>query len=305
MKKLSPKFYVIFSLYIVVLAITTFFITNILFSVVSNYEAITNVILAGGPLLFFGLILECVAIYFYRNIVKHIHDDLSKKQISLMVAIFGTCGMITSICCGTFVYHSFFASYIFTAYPLIMLIANAVFTAVSVQNFVFYTRKMKQTKEVIIRKTTFKEVIRTIGVIFLLIYSLDRLGAFFLTPVFYSRNNGYMALPYYLQLSVPFALVASFLIYRDILKGKARDKFGTISTIVILIVSILTTAYTGIMSRYTYPYFVQTVSSIQHFERLITFPIDYVVMVIITCVLQVLNLLDHFVKYIKSTRVAK
>ena len=276
--------------------------STLLYEVVSNYEALSLIELSGLPMFMFIASLICVIFFLYRALVLKRTNPYTKRFYALLVMIFSALGFISAIAVGVVVYHNLFARFVFIAYPFVMMLANLASLAASIYYFVISNKQIKEEQPEKPARSRVRHVFATMGFTFLILYSFTKLGSLFLLPLLFSPVDGYLAIPFYLQFLVPFAALACFLICRDAIKPELKTKFGLIANCVILAFSIFTFIYMVIVSKYSYPGMVNAVSNSMHLERLITFPINFIVLYILSIILPLIFFIHAFVLKLKNKK---
>lgn len=281
---------------IMMIAVITFYTSNLLFSVVSNYEAITPVAIAFIPLAFIVAIFITLLIGAYRLKIRKIGDLYFFRHYSILLIILGTLGAASAIVVGTVVYHTFIGPYIFAAYPLFTLIINVLFIALGIYGTVVTVKKIRSEKPERLIKTNVAYGFKTAAVSLLLVYALNRLGAFVLIPFYWSSYDSIYVLPYLIQLLVPAVIVVNYCLFENC--GDNR-KIPVISSAICFGYTIFTLIYMIAMSKGTYPLMINALTPVQHFERLVRYPIDLAVMYGVCVLISGLSLLNHLVRVIK------
>lgn len=298
MKKLT---YVLTAVLFLLSAVITFYSLNLFYSVVSNYEAITKVIFVGFPM--YMLVADIIAVMFfvYRSQILKKNSEHMRKLYLLLVLIFSTIGLVFSIITGTYVYGSFTKSYVFIGYPLVMLIVHALLVIASGYLFAKTVKKINAEQITKNEHSTAKHVFFTIGMSLFLLFALDRLGALLLLPLLASPRNGHLAIPYYIQLAVPTIALVCALVYKNCdIKNKEAFKF--ISLLSIVVFSAFSMIFTIMMSKIYANDFVNTISNIQHIERLVKYPVVFGATYIIGLLLPLISLIIQFFKKIFKSK---
>lgn len=283
-------------------AILFHFGATLLFQVVSNYEALSIIELSGVPMFMFIAAIITVMFYLYRALVLKRNNPYTKKLYAMLIMIFTAVGFVSAILVGVVVYHNLFARYVFIAYPFVMMIANLVSLAASIYYFVIAKKQIKEEQPEKPARSSAKHVFATIGFTFIILYSFVKFGSLFLLPILYSPTDGYLAIPFYIQCLVPLAALVVFLVYRDVLKPENKGKFGIIANSIIFGFSICTFVYMYIVTKYTYPGMINALSNNLHMERLVTFPINFIILYVLSIVLPFIYLIKALVRKIKNRK---
>ena len=191
------------------------------------------------------------------------------------------------------IYQNYLGDNVFPGYPLVCLIVNILFFLGSLYSFNLAEFRIVNEHQPKMYKITFLYALRTVGLAEFLIYALNRLGAFLLIPVYYSDSDGWMTIPYLLQLVVPAIIFASFLIHQDFNKNKKQE---FIINMVLLGYTLFSLTWMLCFSIGKYPQTLNSISAIQQFERLIKYPIDFIFLYGISLIVPILSLIDFISK---------
>ena len=260
------------------ISVITFFSFNLLTSFISNYQAITKVSLSWIPMMMFmcEIYVALFALFNYLELKRQ--DVYFWRKYSILMASFALVGFALSIVCGTYVYGTFVGDYVFVAYPLIMLIVHAVLLGISCYIAISSIRKIIIDKPERTWKNKHVYRIKEFFVAQLLIFGMEKLGAFVLLPLFWSSYDSIYVLPFLLQLLMPIAIFVTYMIDQH---WKHSMKLNVILYGSILGYSLFSFTYMLIASHGNYPTFVNPLSPILQLERLITSPIGFVVMYLV------------------------
>lgn len=284
---------------ILMLSVIVFYTSNLLFSVVSNYEAVSKTSLAFLPLAFITAILVTLLICAYRFYIRKINDMYFIRLYSILILVFSVLGLAFSIVVGTYVYDGFTKRYIFHNYPLFTLIINVIFLLISGYGLFYSERKIVKENAPRIYKSNAAYALRTLGVSMLLVFALNRLGAFCLLPIYYSTTDGAYLIPYYIQLLIPALIMVNYCIFENC--GQNR-KIPLISSAIALGYTIFSLIYMIILSHNNYPLCLNAITAIQLFERLVKYPVNLLVMYVVSFSIPFLSLLNQFIKVIKNNK---
>lgn len=261
------------------LSIICYYVSNLFFSLVSNYAALSLTSISMLPLVFIFASLLTISILFYKVSVRQTKDVFFVRRYSLLVSIFSLLGFVFAILCGTIVYHTFVGRYVFPGYPLFTLIINAILLGLGVYEFVILTLKIKKENLVKGYKTSIKGGFKTFGIVMLSLFAMNRLGALLIVGVWYSPIDGAYVLPYVFQLLVPSLVLTTYILKTDFLKEGNVPFYMLVG---ILGYSLFSLLYMVIVSHNAYPLTINPLSAIQSLERLTKMPIDFVVMYLVT-----------------------
>ena len=179
-----------------------------------------------------------------------------------------------------------------------MIIIHTLILGAAIYLLVVSCKQLKKNPEEKKRKITVYYVFYNIGLVSLLLYALNRAGAFLLLPIFWSMENSWMMIPYYLQMLVPLAVVICHCLYKDFIKEDKKRLFAYIASLSIVGYSIFSMIYTSIITAANYPNSITVLSPILQFERLVMFPIDYMAMYAVTLSLPVSSFIRCGIKHI-------
>lgn len=296
MKQLKFALFTVITLMLSVIAFYTF---NLVFSFVSNYQAISVTSLAMLPMLFiFGnLVTAYIAVYRWQ--VRKISDPYFFRFYGIFCSVLSVLGIVSAILNGTIVYHSFVKDYIFKCYPLFTLLISIFMLGISVA--ILFVSQRKIVTEKIEKKTKFNLFygIRSFGLGELTVFALERLGAFMLVPVYWSSYDSIYTLPYLIQLLIPSLILITYIIHEDFLHSRkvtlslSAAGFGY---------SVISLIYVIAMGWNTYPLMINGLSAVQQFERLVTFPLDLILLYGLSLLLTFLNGLNNAIMLIKEKK---
>lgn len=287
---------------LLMVAVITFFTWNLIFSLVSNYESLSMTSISSLPMVFFMIILYVLIFAVFDYEVLKRKDAYFFRKFSIIVASFALLGIVSSILDGTIVYHTFVGDYVFFAMPLFMLIVHALICGIAVYGAVLSCKAIHDNKPEKTWERPKLYWIREVLIALLLMFALEKLGAFLLLPVFWSSYDSVYVLPFYIQLLIPAFIVVMYFVDRHWLHNK---KLNIILSASALCYSLFSLIYMLLVSKGTWPLVINPLSPILQLERLITKPIGaivlYAVSLIYPCVILVLNV----VKLLKEKKEAK
>ena len=268
-------------LVVLMISVITFFSFNLLFSFVSNYQAISKTSLAWIPMMMFmcEIYVALFAIFNYVDLKRK--DAYFWRKYSIMMGCFALVGLASSIAVGAYSYGTFFGDYIFVAYPFVMLCIHAILCAFSCYTAFISIRLIIKDKPEKTWKKSVIERIRGVFIALLLVFALEKLGAVVLLPLLWSSYDSIYVLPFIIQLLMPMALFVTYMID---LHWKHSMKLNVILYGSILCYSLFSFIYMVVASRGNYPTFANPLSPILQLERLLTTPIGFVFMYLV-CVI--------------------
>ena len=284
------------------ISVITFFSFNLLFSFVSNYQAISKTSLAWIPMMMFmcEIYVALFAIFNYVDLKRK--DAYFWRKYSIMMGCFALVGLVSSIVVGTYVYGTFIGDYIFVAYPLVMLVDHALLFAFSCYIAFISIRLIVKEKPEKVWKNKHIYRLKEFFIAQLLVFGMEKLGAFVLLPLFWSSYDSVYVLPFLLQLLMPVALFVTYMIDQH---WKHSMKLNVILYGSILGYSLFSFTYMLIASRGNYPTFANPLSPILQLERLVTSPIGFVVMYLVCIFTSLVLLLGSLSKILVDKKKEK
>ena len=289
-------------LLVLMVAVITFYTWNLIFSIVSNYQALTLVSLSGLPLIIFMCVIYALLFATFDYIVLKRHDPYLFRKYSIVVGCFSIVGIVCSIIDGTLIYGTFVGDYVFLAYPLFMLIVFVLLLGISVYFAVISIRKIIQEKNEKPAKISKLYWLREVLVALMLMFALERLGAFVLLPTYFSSFDGAYVIPFYIQLLVPTLCFVSYMVDRHWLHNK---KVNIILSSIALGYTLMSLTYMLILAnalKEFYPLIVNPLSPILQLERLIKLPIGFIVIYAFSLIYPLTQLCINIVKLIKEKK---
>ena len=154
-----------------------FYATNLLmYDLGLNFYGFQELsIISSLPLFMIGLAFPLAAMF----ILKVQKYPNSKRQLvkiySIVLAVYGFIGVVTSILTGTMVYGSLFAKYPFPGYAFICLLGNLVLLVGALLVRFIFVKKLPEDTET--NKVTVKTVFKALGLEFVSFFAFERLGA--------------------------------------------------------------------------------------------------------------------------------
>lgn len=282
--------------------IITFFTFNLLFSFVSNYEALSPTSFSMFPMLFFMFEIYTALFAVFNYVVLKRQDAYFWRKYSLIVAIFALVGVAFSILCGTYVYHTFVGDAVFGGYPLIMLIVHGALLCSSCYVYVTSVLKIKKENPERTWKNSKTYWLKELAIADLLMFGLEKFGAILLLPLFWSSYDSVYVIPFFIQLLMPLALFVTYMMDKH---WKHCKKLNVIMYGSIFVYSVFSFVYMIAMAHGTYPLMVNSLSGILHFERLITKPIGFVVLYLVCFAMAGACCTVNLVKLIKEKKQAE
>ncbi len=281
------------------LSVISFYSFNLIFTVVANHKSLDAVSLSGLPLILFMIILIIILMAGWRFLKRKETDLYFARYYSIVVLAMSFVGFALSIVTGTFVYHTFVGPYVFTAYPLIMLIVYVLLMGGAAASIYLISKNIKDNNVEKTYKGTVAYGFREAGIGILIAYALDRLGAFVLLPIYFSSYDGAVTIPYIIQLIIPAYVVFTYVTHEFF---GANRKRTFILSCVALGYTIFSLIYMIAMSKGNYPATINSLSMIQQFERLVTFPVSAIFLYGVSFVIPFLNALNNGIVLLREKK---
>lgn len=256
-------------------SLTTFYACDFLNGDIANLSTglANNTSIVNLPIIMFAAVTICVPFYLLRLYKRPKTIKQLSKTYCVIIFVLSLIGLLGSIFSGLFVYHSFVKPYPFPGYLIITLIIHLGITiGVSLVYFLLIKR-LKEDEETY--KVTPKHVFYTIGMFLFAGFAYNRLGAL-LMAVFVVRSDVWlMALPLFLSLLIPLALLtrkAISILYKD------KNLFIPILALTALNIVLFVTV---IISTKDNTLIISAVSPVMPLERLVSLPLEIVMHFII------------------------
>ena len=233
-----------------------------------------QMIIASLPLFMVGLAFALAAMFIlklqkYPNAKKQL-----VKQYSLVLAIYGLIGLITTILTGTVVYGSFVSKYPFPGYIIICLIANIILLVGGCLVRFYFANNLADDTEP--NKVKVGVVFRALGLGFVTFFSLERLGAIMWAIEYGQARSFYITWIFYLYMLVPMANLV-YLALKYFGKGPKECKFTRIYIMTVIGVHFVFGGLCFFLGA-TNTLFVSAVSNAMGLERLASMPVVILLM---------------------------
>ena len=291
---------IILIILIVVGSIFTFYSANLLFSDLANifpgYK--DNNFIASLPLCM-TMNQFILAIIYVARYIRHPEyvKSMTKKYLIIFMA-FSLVGIITSIMSGVMIYHSFFKPYPIPAYCFTMILVNVIFIATAVYFYILTVKRMPEDKEK--RPFSLKHVFHTMGISFMVFFSLERFGAFLYFPFYIQWRTIYLSWPFVFTLLAPLSmLIQSYLyIYPEYNKKPLIGLIYAIINISVALASHLAICITG----YYNTKLLSAISPAMAIDRLDCSTKSLILIVVVTFGIGILGLVYAIKTYLKSKK---
>lgn len=298
--KLSKN--ILATILVLMISVITFFTWNLIFSVVSNYQSVSLVSLACLPMVIFMIEIYVVLFCIFEYVVLKRRDPYLFKKYSLIVGCFAIVGIVTSIIDGTVVYHSFVRDYIFAAFPLFMLIIHVLFLGISVYCAINAFMQIFREKPEKTWENPKKYWIRQVLIALMLMFALEKLGAFVLLPLYWSSYDSVYVLPFYIQLLVPTFLFCSYMVDRHWLHDKKKNIILLSIGLGYSILSLIYMVILGSVLKENYQLIANPLSPVLQLERLILIPVGFIIMYVFSILYSGINLGLNIGRLIKEKK---
>lgn len=274
MKQYKARHFILFAILLLAASFITFYADFLLTTAISNYEAITIVSFAGLPFYVLTIFMIMLIFFLYKYMFRGMNSPYTIKRYSLMLAITSSVGVASSIFVGTVVYHSFVKEYVFTAYPLVMLISFILFFGLFLYTFIKSIVTIKKTNPEKEPKANKRQVWRNIIMAVVLYFSLNRFGGLLYLPVFGNLYN-IIAIPFYIEMAFPLILLIIACIYLDI-KRRTMKRVVVLTSFIVLLYSFASAIYMILINEALGTALTSVLTPILLLEKLIKFPLDFV-----------------------------
>ncbi len=278
---IKPKIYhvIAFAIYLLVASFLNFYGTNCIFCNVVNYENTLNFpfIFATLPWLFLAIELVTFLIF----LVRLLRMDISFRSHHIKVYciqffVYSALGIIFSIV-GMIIHKNILFDNPFPGVLLVLIITHLLISGAAV--FTFFHLKHNPLCEKDERFTYPKSYIfKTAALSIFTYFALNRFGAFLQSFFYMEYAHFFFTILFYLSLISPLLMLIAFI--NPSLEIKSKDNYFKQEVIVwcsFLAYNLLTGLYV-IITGLTNPLLISLVSAAMPLERLITFPIDAIML---------------------------
>lgn len=288
---------ILIGLLLLMISVITFFTFNLIFSLVSNYAAITLTTMSCVPMVMFmcEIVVFCFAIFNYKVLKRN--DHYFFRKYSIIIGSFALIGVVFSIICGTVIYHTFVGDYVFDFYPLIMLIAHSLFLILSSYRAYVSIKEITLNKPKREWKNPKLYWLRELFIAEMFVFALERLGAFVLLPMYFSSYDGIYVLPVYIQLLVPTLTFITYMIHEHWLHNR---KVTIVLSAIGFGYTVLSMTYILIIAKNSYPLVINPLTPIMQLERLTVYPIGFIILYGFSLLIPGFNLFNNVLKSIKE-----
>lgn len=239
-----------------------------------------------------------LAIFFFLRLYLHpTHEQRMLLVYGIVLSSFSLFALILNTLSGIFVYGSFIEPRPFMGFHIIMYVYHTLALALGLL-MIFFFRKKVLNDDIIIHKTNVKYVFETILWSLIYFIALNRFGAFLLSPVCIQWSTLALTYPAYIALLLPTIILANDLIY--IFNGyKKHASAGIVVSSFVVFFSIFCFAQIIVRGQ-SEPLFIQLVSPVNPIGRLLTFPYDTVLQMVVAGGLGIYTLFNS-IKFKRAT----
>ena len=274
-------------------SLVTFHATNLVLASILNKDCPFNefVVTLFPSLTFLFVALDFILFMFlfYRLYLHPTHEQRIYLVYGSTLVAFSGVALITNTLSGVLTYGNFLVAHPFIGFHIFMYIFHALMMALGFL-MIFLFRKKVINDDILIHKTTAKYVFQTILLALIVFITLNRLGAFILTPTFVQWSSLGLTYPAYVALILPTIIIVIDAAY--VFGGfKKSPKAGIVACAFVLFFSIfccIQICYRGMSDQL----FIQLISPINPIGRLLTFPYDAVLQMIVAAGLAIYTLVD-------------
>lgn len=237
-------------------------------------------------------------IFFFLRLYLHpTHEQRMLLVYGIVLGSLSLLGLILTTLSGLFNYGSFLKPYPFMGFHIIMYIYHALMLALALA-MIFYLRKRVINDDIIIHKTKVKYVFETILWSLIYFIALNRFGAFLLSPIYIQWSTLALTYPAYFALLLPAIILINDLIY--IFNGyRKAPSAGIVVSSFVVFFSVFCFAQIIVRGQ-TEQLFIQLVSPVNPIGRLLTFPYDTVLQMLVAGGLGIYTLFNS-IKFKRAT----
>lgn len=274
MKKVKFYDYIALAIYLIGGSIITFISANMLFSDISNYASFSyKTIFATFPHFMFVLMIILLGFFFirYPRLDEKYRINFKKKYF-LLFLIFSAIGFVTSILTGFISYNNFLASSPYKGAIIVCLVVHLLILLFSI--FAFYKNIKNDSKVVERMPYNSFYVFKTIVFAIFAFISFFRFGCFLTSFIYMEYSKFALTFLFYLSNIIPMILlifVCSCKLY--------NISYLTITMFYSITLLLSLTCMIYVISEGTSnPLLVSIISPAMPIERLITFPIEAIIL---------------------------
>lgn len=283
----------ILAILVIIGAITSFYGTNLVMSSISQKALpLPTFLITFFPSITFLLVgIDAVLfIFFFLRLYLHpTHEQRMLLVYGITLGSLSVLGIILNTLSGVMVYGDFLAPHPFAGFHIIMYIYHILMLALAFL-MIFLFRKKVLNDDIIIHKTTVGYVFQTILWSLIYFIALNRLGGFLLSPAYIQWSTLSLTYPVYVALLLPTIILANDLIY--IFNGyKKAPAAGIVVSSFVIFFSAFCFGQIIVRGQ-SDPLFIQLVSPVNPIGRLLTFPYDTILQLVVAAGLGIFTLAD-------------
>lgn len=220
-----------------------------------------------------------LAIFFFVRLYMHpTHQKRMLFVYGIILASFSFVGLICNTLSGVIVYGSFIKPYPFPGYHIVMYVYHAAMLALGFV-MIFYLTKKVEFPDIFLEKTNAKYVLVTILWSFIYFISLNRFGAFLLSPFYIQWSTLTLTYPAYVALLLPAVILFNDVAYM-FNAYKKNPPIGIAISAITMYLAIFSFAQIIVRGQ-SDQLFIQLVSPVNPLGRLLTFPYDTVLQLVV------------------------
>lgn len=298
MKKI--KFYDIIAtiVYILLTSFVSFLTCNLIYSDISNFVSGSRLtMIATIPHLMFTLLLISLGFFFmrYRKLDEKYRSHF-KKTYLLMFTIYSFIGFITSLLSGAIVYKNFLAPYPYSGAIIVCLVIHLIIFTFTLSAYIKNKLRSNINDEKYAYKTGY--VFKTIFFALFAFISFVRLGCF-MTFLFYTdfRHIAYV-LTFYFSCLIPVALLI-YICLNEIYKYSYFT--NTVTYTIFLFIGIICMSIV-VSEATTNPLLISLISPAMPLERLMTFPVEAILLYGIAILLPIYKITSLMINRFKTNK---
>ena len=278
--------------FVILGSLATFFGTNLILSDVSNmfYMTITKDVLSSVPM--FVVILEFIfAILCVARCIEHPnYEKRIMRHYTKIIFVVSILGMASTIAAYEICYGDIKAPYPFK-YAGVVLVLWHLLCWKTADTWTWKAKKWEDDPER--QKISVLYVLYNVLLGLFIFYALNRFGAFLMIPTFVQVSTLDKTFPLYICLILLMVLLVNAFQVRLGMNAK-KAKVSLITSVVVLVVGVLGFAYVMLIGMKDTRY-ISAVSPVMPIERLLTKPIDSVLLFSVIIVVSIISVINAII----------
>lgn len=243
-------------------------------------------------LAFFAVPLSCCLFIFFL-LRMYLHPTHEKRMLfvyGISISSVGGLGFIFTTLSGAIMYRgNFLTNHPFDGFHILMYIYQIILIGLGLL-MIFYFRNKVENEDIIIDRTDVRYVLRTALLSVIIFIALNRLGGFILSPVYIQWSSLSLTYPAYIALILPAIILINDLIY--IFHGyKKSPVAGIVVSSFVVFFSLFFFAQILVRGMSDQK-FIQLISPLNPIGRLLTFPYDTVLQMLVALGLAIFTLVN-------------